>query len=311
MTTNRRQFLGTITSLGRAAVLATLPENASILPSSLPIGCNAYTWYTFFGRDNKDFYADFDASFTEYVKAGFTTIEPSFSTVEEVNRMIPFLKKYKVAIPSAYVGCVMHQADEAAKSIQTSLAIADILRPLGTKIIVNNPSPIGWGSPENKTDAELIEQAKNLDNLGAALCQKGMTLAYHTHDSEMRAGAREFHHVFQATSPKNVKFCFDVHWIYRGSGNSKIAVFDVLKMYGKRIVELHIRQSVNGVWSEIFGDGDIDYRRLAQELKAIGVRPHLVLEQCIEDKSPKTVDVVEASRKGIAYAKAVFAPILL
>ena len=261
MTTNRREFLGTITSLGGASLLANVPKTASNLAPRLPIGCNAYTWYTFWGRENKDWYADYDASFTAYKQAGFTTLEPSFSNVDEVTRMIPFLKKHAIAIPSAYVGCVMHKADEAAKSIQTTLAIADLLRPLGTKIIVNNPSPIGWGSPENKTDTELIEQAKNLDNLGAALRQKGITLAYHTHDSEMRAGAREFHHTFQATNPKNVKFCFDVHWIYRGSGNSQVAVFDVLKMYGKRIVELHIRQSVNGVWSEIFGEGDIDYKR--------------------------------------------------
>jgi inosose dehydratase len=220
--------------------------------------------------------------------------------------MIPFLTKHNLAMPSAYVGTVMHKEEDAVKSIQTTLAIVDALRTLGTKIIINNPSPIGWGNPDNKNDAELIEQAKNLDNLGAALRQKGITLAYHTHDSEMRAGAREFHHMLQATNPKNVKFCMDVHWVYRGSGNSQVAVFDVLKMYGKRIVELHIRQSVNGIWSEIFGEGDIDYKRLAQELKTMGVKPHLVLEQCIEKTSSNTVGAVEASQKSLAYAKEVF-----
>lgn len=310
MTTNRRQFLATITSLSSAALLANVPKNVSNLASRLPIGCNAYTWYTFFNREKKDWYADYDQSFAAYKQAGFTTLEPSFSTVDEVTSMIPFLKKHNIAVPSAYVGCVMHKADEAAKSIQTTLGIADALRALGTKMIINNPSPISWGGGENKTDAELIEQAKNLDNLGAALRQKGITLAYHTHDSEMRAGAREFHHTFQATNPKNVKFCMDVHWVYRGSGNSQVAVFDVLKMYGKRIVELHIRQSVKGVWSETFGEGDIDYKRLAQELKAMGVTPHLVLEQCIEDKSPNTLGAVEASQKSRTYAKQVFAPLL-
>jgi inosose dehydratase len=310
MTTNRRQFLGTITTLGSAVLLANAPKNALTLAPRLPIGCNVYTWLTFFNREKKDWFADYDQSFAAYKLAGFTTIEPSFANEDEVKKVIPFLTKHNLAMPSAYVGAVMHKAEDAVKSIQTTLAIADALRPLGTKMIISNPSPIGWGNPDNKNDAELIEQAKNLDNLGAALRQKGITLAYHTHDSEMRAGAREFHHMLQATNPKNVKFCMDVHWVYRGSGNSQVAVFDVLKMYGKRIVELHIRQSVNGIWSETFGEGDIDYKRLAQELKTMGVKPHLVLEQCIEKTSSNMVGAVEASQKSLAYAKEVFGGLL-
>lgn len=70
MTTNRREFLGTLTSLGSAALLANVPKTASNLAPRLPIGCNAYTWYTFWGRENKDWYADLDASFTAYKQAG-------------------------------------------------------------------------------------------------------------------------------------------------------------------------------------------------------------------------------------------------
>ena len=67
-----------------------------------------------------------------------------------------------------------------------------------------------------------------------------VTLAYRTHDTELMGGAKEVHHILQNTSPENVSFCFDVHWVYRGSQNSQIAVFDILKMYGDRIVELHL-----------------------------------------------------------------------
>jgi inosose dehydratase len=107
-----------------------------------------------------------------------------------------------------------------------------------------------------------------------------------------------------------MSFCFDVHWIYRGSQNSQNAVFDVLKLYGKRVVELHLRQSVNGVWSETFGDGDIDYRRFAAELKKLNLRPNLVIEQCVEDKSPNTLDALQAHIKDLAAVKDVFKTIL-
>ena len=75
------------------------------------------------------------------------------------------------------------------------------VQSLGTKIIVTNPSPLGWGSKENKTDQQLLDQAVALDKLGAELRAMGLTLAYHTHDSEFRAGAREFHHMMLATDP--------------------------------------------------------------------------------------------------------------
>jgi len=110
-----------------------------------------------------------------------------------------------------------------------------------------------------------------------------------------------------ATDPDNVTLCLDAHWIYRGAGNSQVALFDVVKLYGPRISELHLRQSSGGVWTEAFSDGDIDYRRLAKELVALGVKPHLVLEQAVEKDSPNTLGAVEAHRQGRRYAEEVFA----
>lgn len=65
-----------------------------------------------------------------------------------------------------------------------------------------------------------------MEKLGIALRER-ITLAYHTHAPEFLAGAEEFHHVMLNTSPENVSFCFDVHWVFRGSVDSNVAVFDV------------------------------------------------------------------------------------
>lgn len=188
------------------------------------------------------------------------------------------------------------------------MKIALAAKALGTRIIVTNPSPIRWGTPEDKDDAALRTQAANLEKLGSLLKAQGMTLAYHNHDIELRQGAREFHHMMASTDPRYVSLCLDVHWIYRGAGNSQIALMDVVRLYGKRIAELHLRQSVGHVWSEVFGKGDIDYERLVTALVKLKVRPHLVMEQCVEDKTPDTADVVTAHRQGLKYVSEVFAP---
>ena len=200
-------------------------------------------------------------------------------------------------MPSVYIGSVLHEKDEIQKSIKNIQEIADVVKRYGTKIIVTNPNPIAWGSEKLKTDEQLSLQAKTLDKIGKSLKLDGIKLAYHTHDIELKAGAREFHHMMQNTSPENVFFCMDVHWIYRGSQNSQLAVFDAIKMYGNRIVELHIRQSRDGIWQEVFSpDADINYNQVVRELLNKKVKPHLVIEQCLEKGSPNTMKAVAAHR---------------
>ncbi len=307
MTPNRRQFLTALTgAVGTSILTKATPLLAHSAAAPLHIACNSYPWSTFYGREKKDWMADPDASLTDFIASGLTGYEPAMTNASDADKLAPFLKKYKLEMRSIYVNSELHDAAAAQKSIDTALAIAEAAKPLGTRIVVTNPNPIKWGSADNKNDAQLTEQAKNLDRLGAELRKRGLTLAYHTHDPEFRAGAREFYHMMLNTDPKNVAFCLDSHWIYRGAGNSQVALFDVVKLFGKRIVELHIRQSKDGIWTETFTDGDIDYRRLARELKAFNVRPHLVLEQSVEAKSPNTMGGIEAHKKDLIYAREVF-----
>lgn len=311
MRSNRRNFLTSLTALGTASLLT---NNQTVFAeptaASYPISCNAYTWNTFYQRSGKQWMTDPDASLSEYVQTGLTAYEPSFTNADEVGRLAPFLSKYKLSMPSLYVNSTLHRTTDAQKSIDSVLAIADAAKQLGTKIIVTNPDPIRWGSDDDKTDADLTQQARNLDRLGAELRKRGITLAYHTHAPEHRQAAREFHHMLLASDPKNVSLCLDAHWVYRGSGNSQVALFDVVKLYGKRIVELHIRQSKNGIWQESFTDGDIDYHRLTSALMGQNIRPLLVLEQCLEKDSPNTMSPVEAHRHNMVYAKSVFAGLI-
>ena len=112
-----------------------------------------------------------------------------------------------------------------------------------------------------------------------------------------------------ATDPAHMTFCLDVHWIYRGAGNSNVALYDVLTLYADRISELHIRQSTDHVWSETLGEGDIDYTAVVDVLVQRGIRPHLVLEQAVEEGTPHTLSALEAHRQTHAYAVGVFAPL--
>ena len=292
----------------RREFLLMLPVGASLFyPSSAQqfISSNGYNWITFYQRAGKVWGQDWDACIQDYAHSGLKALEPSIGHVDDLNKLIPALKKYDISLPSIYVGSILHEPKEADLSIQRILAIADRLKSEGTNIFVTNPSPLK--NEARKSDAELACQVEKLNILGSQLKQRGITLAYHTHDVEFRESAREFHYVLQHTKPENLAFCMDVHWVYRGAGNSEQTVFDTLKTYGNRIVALHIRQSQNGIWTETFsGKGDIDYVRFAKELKKQKIKPHLVIEQCLEAKTVQTMDAAQAHAIDLKIVNALF-----
>jgi len=302
----RREFLRDA-GLAAGALLAGVGASKGAEPErpALHLATNQYPWICFYRREGRDF--ALDEGLKEIAAAGLHGFEPIVTGPQQIDQLAPLLKKHALQMRSLYVNCLLHEPDRIKASIENVLAIAEKGRRLGTKFLVVNPTPIRWGGPENKNDAQLRLQAKALDRLGAELKQSGVTLAYHNHDIEMRHAAREFHHMMVGTDAEHVSLCLDAHWIYRGSGDSAVALFDVLRLYGRRVVELHVRQSVDGVWTEAVGQGDIDYPAIAEELLGLGIKPHVVLEQAVEQQTPKTMDAVEAHRRSCQYAGKVFA----
>ncbi|MBM3496203.1 MAG: TIM barrel protein [Armatimonadetes bacterium] len=277
--------------------------------NKLHLASNAYSWQVYYAREGRDFQKDLAAGLKAVATAGLDGFEPILETPEDAQRIGSALRQAGLEMRSAYVNTSLHRDDDVRASMERVLAVADRAKAHGTRIIVTNPNPIKWGGLEDKSDAELETQAAALDRLGKALAERGMALAYHNHDIELRQAARELHHMLAATDPRYVKLCLDSHWIYRGAGNSQVAMLDVVRLYGSRIVEIHLRQSSGGVWSEVFGDGDIDYARVAGMLKAMRVRPHVVLEQAVETGTPRTMDADAAMRLSGERARALFAGI--
>ncbi len=279
---------------------------AAFAAADVPIATQQYPWGTFYGRSGKNA-GDLNALLSEVAACGLVGYEPIAGSPEQVKTLAKAADKHGLKVDSLYVNSTLHDPAQTKASIESVLAIAAAAKEAcGTRVIVTNPSPIQWGSGQDKSDQQLRTQADALDQLGESLRKNGQVLAYHNHDAELRQGARELHHMLSATDPKNVQFCLDAHWIFRGCGNSEVAVFDIVRLYHSRIVELHLRQSHDGIWDEAFGEGDIDYTKLAAMLSDLPSPPLLVLEQAVEGKSPNTIDAVMAHTRGRQYAQQVF-----
>ncbi len=307
-TISRRRFVKDLALAGGAILVSGGAAGAGQRGKrrKLHVACNSYSWLVFYRRENRNLNAELDAALGELAASRLDGYEPGANNPKELDRLGPLLKKHAIEMRSLYVNSVLHERDKAEQSIESVLAIAGKAKTLGTKIIVTNPSPIAWGGAQNKDDTQLRTQAAALEKLGRQLKAMGLTLAYHNHDIELRNAAREFHHMMVGTDPECVTLCLDSHWVYRGAGNSQVALFDVVELYGSRITELHLRQSKDGVWCETMCDGDIDYRALARHIRKVGVRPHIVLEQAVEKGTPKTMTPLEAFRRSSQYTRSVF-----
>jgi inosose dehydratase len=112
-----------------------------------------------------------------------------------------------------------------------------------------------------------------------------------------------------ATDPSAVRLCLDLHWVYRGSENSQVALEDIIRLYADRVAELHIRQSQGGIWDQTVGPGDIDLALVAQMLAERGVRPLLVIEHAYEVGTPATIDPVSAHAASVSYVSRLFGAI--
>ncbi len=302
---NRREFLAGM-GLSTAALLAAGTLRAADEAQRGPhVAINQWSVGAMRARDKKRSGMPMDEELAELAACGINGLEPGLHASEQVEGMVANLKKHGLEMRSIYTGSQLVDRAAADKEIARIVALAKRAKTFGTQIVVTNPSPLS--DPRGKTDAQLKAQAEGLNRLGRELAALGVKLAYHNHSVEMEHAAREFHHMMLATEPGCLSLCLDAHWVYRGAGHSQVALFDVVKLYGSRVVELHLRQSTGNTWSEAFGDGDIDYRALAKALAAAGATPLLVLEQGPEKGTPQTLEVSEAHRRSGRYAREVFA----
>ncbi|UII79873.1 sugar phosphate isomerase/epimerase [Flagellimonas sp. CMM7] len=204
-----------------------------------------------------------------------------------------------------FVNPTMHIESIAQKHIAEMLGVGRKLKGMGIDAMVVNPEAKENEPVEHKTDSELKIQSKALDSLGAGLRKIGIRMLYHNHAIEMENNAKEFNHVVTHTKPENLGLCVDSDWIYKGTG-SLDALYGLINEHAKRIEELHLRQTQNGIWTETFGAGDIDYGKIAETLLKHNQKPRLFLEQAADEETPHTMSAIEAIGLSIDNVREIF-----
>jgi inosose dehydratase len=261
-----------------------------------------YIWQQYAERQNKQLADVLDETFRMARRAGFHNVElnQGFFTPELRSRVERLLRANDLAMPSVYVGGAMHEEGAARETTRLALEVAAICQPYGCRAVVNNPNP--KPGQARKSDDELAVQVKMLDRLGRELRDHGFELWTHAHSPEMAENAREWRYNLEHTDPRFVSVCLDLDWVHQGGQDP----LTLLREAGSRVHELHLRNSNQKLWLEALGDGDINYRQVADYLKQAGLRPLLTVELAYRKETVVIRSLEDDLRLSRIYAERVF-----
>ena len=266
------------------------------------LSVEGYIWQQYAERQGKPLKAVVGEVLSMARQAGFQNVElnQAYFTPELQTEVLAALKANQLLMPSVYVGGVMHEPKEAAKTIALAVEVSGICRPFACNAVVHNPSPKPGGA--EKTDEELKRQSDALNRMGRALKAKGFQLRVHHHTPEMVSNAREWRYILKTTDPDFVWLCMDLDWVHQG-GQDPLAL---LKEAGSRVAEVHVRNSKDKLWLESFEPGDIDYRAIAEYFDARHLDPLIVVELAYRKNTVVTRPLAEDLRVSRIYAEKVF-----
>lgn len=289
---NRRCFLALAASplASRAA-----PEYAPVLQAGV------YVWTQSYGRQGQRAQDHIPEICQAFARAGYRDVELMSLFFEPGLDRVTFraLEQAGLACSTVYNGGPMHTPELARQTVAATVELAQrILRSRPLDAIVFNPNPVG----RDKTDDELRVQAEALNTLGWALSNCGVRLMLHQHAPELARDAREWRFMLANTERRYMSVCLDTHWVYRAG----LDVMTLLKECGPRLRGLHVRNSRGGVWTEDFGDGDIDYRAVAAYLRSTGFTGYLSVELAWDKETQITRPLEDSLRLSREYAEKVF-----
>lgn len=254
-------------------------------PVSRPqIVAETYVWAQYYDGRGEHLEDHLDDAFAATARAGFNAVQGWLSwygTAEQAAATTAALARHQLSMPAAYTDGPLHD-DRADATIDRIAQWASRGRPHGLRTVVMNPDVRRDGA--EKTDDELALQARNLDRLGSRLQALHIALAIHAHDKEMRSGAREWYSNLRHTDPATVGVCLDLHWVYRGG----LDPLTLLRAAGARVLDVHLRNSSQGIWLQDLGRGDLDYAALAEVFRRGNYRGTYTVELAYEPRTRRT-----------------------
>ncbi len=248
--------------------------------SKIPVGIQLYTL-----RD--DCAKDFKGTIKAVAGMGYHGVELAGDNGLSAEEMKALMTENNLQVAGSHA---------SLDDLRTKLdAVAEFSLKIGNKRVICPYLPQEF---QDKGAAGFREAGKLLDEIGAKLGEKGLSLSYHNHSFEFKGkeGGKFFLDVLLSNaSPKNLKAEIDTYWIQHGGCDP----IEYIKTYAGRIELLHIKDMLddeNRSFAEI-GAGILNWDGIFKASEEAGVAWYLV-EQDTCAGPP-----IESARKSVQFLK--------
>lgn len=288
---NRRNFIRS-TSLSVLALSVYKTGNAgSLIKENVrkKITVGAHVWVFASTMPGYDVSPILSQIFSDVSFAGFDGVEtmehPLRSTVY-IKQIKELIDQYKIKLIGSSYGADMWNKDKQNEIYEdVDLIFTNMASVGGRTFGVSVGEPAG----RKKTDAEFDNQAALLKKLISLGEKKGIVLNLHNHTAEVENNMYDLRGTLKRIP--DVKLGPDLNWLLRAGVNP----LDFLREYRKQIVFMHLRDQLsNGKWPESLGEGNVNFKEIADVLNEINFEGDAIIELAHENGFVRTRPLKES-----------------
>lgn len=298
-TVSRRVFLGSTVAAAAGMSAIGAGARAESAKAGRRVVVGAHPWVYAATQPKYDITPVLPQIFADMAVAGIEAIELMHSALrpdDAVERIAKLSREHRLPVLGASFGGAMWDRTKHQEVLEDAQLVIPRLAKVGGRTLGVS---VG-AAPQRKTSEQLDAQAELLRKIIAVCQAHGVVPNLHNHTYEVVDNLHDLRGTL-ARIP-DVKLGPDLNWLVRG-GVDPVAF---LRQYGKQVVFLHLRdQKADGKWSEALGEGDMDYRAIANALHEIQFSGDAVIELAHERKFTPTRPLRESLRISRQYVRTV------
>jgi len=214
-----------------------------------------------------------DVSYAEF--DGVETMEHPLRSTVYTKQIKELIEQYKIRlIGSSYSGEMWDKDKQNQIYEDVDLIFTNMASVGGKTFGVSVGEPAGHAKTEKEFDNQAL-LLKKLISLGE---KKGIVLNLHNHTAEVSNNMYDLRGTLKRIP--DVKLGPDLNWLLRAGINP----VNFLREFRKQIVFLHLRDQLsNGKWPESMGEGNVNFKEIADVLKEINFEGTAIIELAHEN----------------------------
>lgn len=262
---DRRKFL--YNSFPGLIALSSLdiPDANSVLKKSRKkILTGAHVWIYAATLPDRNVSPVLSQIFSDVSYAGFDGVElmdPPLRSSIYTRQIGELIEKHKIKLIGTSYSAQMWDKDKARQIYEEVDQIFTNMVSVGGKTFGIS---VGQARGRIKTEDELDNQADMLQRIIDLSRKKDITINLHNHTYEVENNMHDLRGTLKRIP--GIGLGPDLNWLLRAGVNP----VDFLKEFGNQIVYLHLRDQLsNGKWPESLGEGNVNFREIADTLNEI------------------------------------------